>query len=139
VTGLYRSSLRWSPARLLASTSLTILRSGLYEKLTNSLGDPYERGAPINLHGYARVVVRGKKTMNVIFLVICTLSILFFVVLLVECSRPLRKSKKGPVVRKSAEASVIDSAMGPRSFVHFEQQMAEFLSHHHRTTVRERI
>jgi hypothetical protein len=77
--------------------------------------------------------------MNVIFLVICTLSILFFVVFLVECSRPLRKSKKAPVVRKSAEGSVIDSAMGPWSFVHFEQQMAEFLSHHHRTTVRERI
>ena len=77
--------------------------------------------------------------MNVIFLVICSLSILFFVVFLVECSRPLRKSKKAPVVRKSTEASVIDSAMGRQSFVNLEQQMAEFLSHHHRTTVPEKI
>jgi hypothetical protein len=72
--------------------------------------------------------------MNVIFLVICTLSILFFVVFLVECSRPLRRLKKAPVVRKSTEASVIDSATGRRSLAHLEQQMAEFLSHHGRTT-----
>jgi hypothetical protein len=72
--------------------------------------------------------------MNVIFLVICTLSILFFVVFLVECSRPLRRSKKGPVACKLTEASVIESATGRRFLVHLEQQMADFLSHHGRTT-----
>lgn len=53
---------------------------------------------------------------------------------LVECSRPLRRSKKASVVRKSTEASVIDSATGRPFLVHLEQQMAEFLSHHSRTT-----
>jgi len=72
--------------------------------------------------------------MNTLFLVICSLSLVFFAVFLLECSRPVRKSKKAPIVRKSPEAAVVDSAMGRRFFVHLEQRMAEFLSHHGRTT-----
>jgi hypothetical protein len=72
--------------------------------------------------------------MNTLFLVICSLSPVFFVVFLLECSRPLHKSKKAPVVRKSTEAAVIDAATGRRLFVHLEQQVAEFISAHHRTT-----
>src|SRR5271167_2752097 len=72
--------------------------------------------------------------MNVVFLVVCALSIVFFGVFLVECSRPVRKSKKAPAVRKSTQAAVVDSATGRRFFAHLEQQMAEFLSHHGRTT-----
>jgi len=71
--------------------------------------------------------------MNVFFLVICTSSVLFFAVFLFQCSRPLRKSKRAPVFRKSKEAAVVDSVMGRRFFVHLEQQMAEFLTHHGRT------
>ncbi len=40
--------------------------------------------------------------MNIAFLLICTLSVLFFAVFLLECSRPLRKSRGTPVVRKSS-------------------------------------
>ena len=69
--------------------------------------------------------------MNVVFLLICSLSVLFFAVFLLECSRPLRKSRRTPVVRKSSGTEVADSAMGRRFLVHLEQQMAEFLSAHH--------
>jgi hypothetical protein len=62
------------------------------------------------------------------------MSVVFFIVFLFECSRPLRKSKKAPVVRKSPAGAVIDAATGRRFLVHLEQQMAEFLSHHGRTT-----
>src|SRR5208337_4211418 len=64
---------------------------------------------------------------------ICALSVAFFVVFLFQSSRPVRKSKKAPIVRKLAEAAVIDAATGRRFFVHLERQMAEFLSHHGRT------
>ena len=71
--------------------------------------------------------------MNVVFLVVCSLSVVFFGVFLVECSRPVRKSRKTPVVRKSTGVAVADSTIGRRFFVHLEQQMAEFLSAHHRS------
>jgi Putative beta-barrel porin-2, OmpL-like. bbp2 len=71
--------------------------------------------------------------MNIAFLLICTLSVLFFAVFLLECSRPLRKSRGTPVVRKSSGTEFADSATGRRLFVHLEQQMAEFLSAHHRS------
>src|SRR5271167_4699173 len=70
--------------------------------------------------------------MNIVFFLICSLSIVFFGVFLVECSHPVRKSRTAPGVRKSTEAAVIDSATGRRFLVHLEQQMAEFLSAHHR-------
>ena len=70
--------------------------------------------------------------MNALFLIIATLSVVFFVVFLLECSRPLAKSRKKPVVRKTAHGSdVADSAVGRRFLVHLEQQMAEFLSARH--------
>src|SRR5271167_2290337 len=72
--------------------------------------------------------------MNIVFFLICSLSIVFFGVFLVECSHPVRKSRTAPGVRKSTEAAVVDSATGRRFLVHLEQQMAEFLSHHGRTT-----
>ena len=75
-----------------------------------------------------------KNVMNVVFLVVCALSLAFFAIFLVECSRSLRKSKKAPIVRKSREATVVDSAIARRFFVHLEQQMAEFLSHYGQTS-----
>src|SRR5271165_1493479 len=78
--------------------------------------------------------VCGGKFMNVLFLLICSVSVVFFAVFLFGCSRPLRKSKKGAVLRRLTEDAVIDSATGRRFFAHIEQQMAEFLAHHGRTT-----
>ncbi len=72
--------------------------------------------------------------MNTLFLMICTVSVLFFfVAILWECSRPLAEGKKPSVIRRSTEAAVVDSATGRRLFAHLEQQMAEFLAVHHRT------
>jgi hypothetical protein len=68
-----------------------------------------------------------------VFLLICIVSLLFFVVFLVQCSRPRRASRKAPVVRKVAIANAVDSAAGRRTLIHLEQQMAEFLSSHGRS------
>jgi len=70
--------------------------------------------------------------MSTLFLIICGVAVVFYAVFLFECSQPVRKSRKAPVVRKLAAAAVIDSAMGRRFLVHLEQQMAEFLSAQHR-------
>ena len=70
--------------------------------------------------------------MSTLFLIICGVAVVFYAVFLFECSRPVRKSWKGPVVRKSTETAVVDSATGRRFLVHLEQQMAEFLSAHRR-------
>ncbi len=71
--------------------------------------------------------------MNAVFLAICALSVLFFVVFLIECTRPSSKAKKRGYVRKSTESDVIDSAMGRRFLLYLEQQMAELTSHHRKT------
>src|ERR1035437_5766479 len=63
-----------------------------------------------------------------VFLLICIVSLLFFVVFLVQCSRPRRASRKAPVVRKVAIANAVDSSAGRRTLIYLEQQMAEFLS-----------
>jgi Putative beta-barrel porin-2, OmpL-like. bbp2 len=68
-----------------------------------------------------------------VFLLICGVSLLFFVVFLVQCSRPRRASGKAPVVRKVAITNAVDSAAGRRTLIHLEQQMAEFLSSHGRS------
>ncbi len=68
-----------------------------------------------------------------VFLLICVVSLLFFVVFLVQCSRPRRASRKAPVVRKLSTTEAVDSAAGRRTLIHLEQQMAEFLSTHGRS------
>jgi hypothetical protein len=65
--------------------------------------------------------------MSTLFLIVCGVAVVFYAVFLFECSRSVRQSRKAPVVRKSTEAVVIDSATR-RFLVHLEQQMAEFLS-----------
>ncbi len=52
---------------------------------------------------------------------------MFFVMFLVQCSRPQRISRKPPVVMKLGTTDLSDSAAGRRVLVHLEQQMAEFL------------
>ena len=70
--------------------------------------------------------------MSTLFLIICCVAVVFYAVFLFECWRPVRKSRKAPVIRKSTETAVIDSATGRRFLVHLEQQMTEFLSAQHR-------
>ena len=72
--------------------------------------------------------------MNDLFLVVCGLSAVFFLVFLVQASRPLHKRPKAqPTVRKAPETQVADSISGHRFMAHVETQMAEFLSHQRRT------
>jgi hypothetical protein len=66
--------------------------------------------------------------MSVLFLLICVVSLVFFAVFLLQCSRPRRASRKAPVVLKISPTEAVDSAAGRRALIHLEQQMAEFLS-----------
>jgi hypothetical protein len=69
--------------------------------------------------------------MSVLFLLICAISLLFFTVSLLQCSRAQRKTRKAsPVVVKLGTTEAVDSAAGRRTLIHLEQQMAEFLSSH---------
>lgn len=86
--------------------------------------------------------------MTNLFLIICAVSLLFFLVFLVQCSHAARKStsrrrwaKTGPAFHQRAETRAsdqaerhaIDAACGRRFFVHLEEQMADFLALHGRT------
>ncbi len=72
--------------------------------------------------------------MTTLFLVVGAVSVVFFLVFLVNCSVPARKSAHlerrsiSPVVRKVADAQAVDSACGRRFFVHLEEEMAGFLA-----------
>jgi len=78
--------------------------------------------------------------MTDLFLIICAVSVVFFLIFLVQCSRPTRKSttlhqksNANSAVRKVAEPQPIYAVGGRRFFVHLEEQMSEFLSAHGRT------
>lgn len=76
--------------------------------------------------------------MTTLFLIVCAVSVVFFLFFLLQCSASTRQFKNrsrrsaAPVVRKIAEAQAVDSACGRRLFVHLEEEMAEFLSSHGR-------
>jgi hypothetical protein len=76
--------------------------------------------------------------MTTLFLLVCGVSVVFFLLFLLKCSAPTSKFKGhscrsgAPVVRKVAEAQAVDAACGRRLFVHLEEEMAEFLSSHGR-------
>ena len=78
--------------------------------------------------------------MTDLFLIICAVSVVFFLIFLVQCSRSTRKSttlhqksNANSAVRKVAEPQPIYAVGGRRFFVHLEEQMSEFLSAHGRT------
>jgi len=66
--------------------------------------------------------------MTTLFLVIAAFSLVFFVVFLIECSTPVRRSKRAPAIGASTEAAVGDAAADRRFLGHVEEQMADFLS-----------
>src|SRR5579862_7771729 len=67
--------------------------------------------------------------MTAFFLLICSISVLFFILFLIACCLPERKQRRS-IVRKMPEAQAIDSLGGRRIFAHLEEQMAEFFSSH---------
>jgi hypothetical protein len=71
--------------------------------------------------------------MTTLFLIICGISVVFFAVFLLECSRPHRKGTTARATGKSVEAEVIEPPTRRRSLAHVEQQMSDSLAHHGRT------
>ena len=78
--------------------------------------------------------------MTDLFLIICAVSLIFFIAFFVQCSRAhrrrsvlSRKSTKAQAVHKLVEPQAVGAACGRRFFVYLEEQMAEFVSGHHRT------
>jgi hypothetical protein len=69
--------------------------------------------------------------MSTLFLIVCAVAVVFYVVVLIECSRPGHAAKKVSV-RKLVPSGAVDSAGGRRFLVHLEKEMAEFVSVHHR-------
>lgn len=67
--------------------------------------------------------------MTTLFLIVCGISVVFFIVFLLECSRQRRKARTTQVTRKSAETGVVEPTTGWQFLAHVEQQMAEFLAH----------
>lgn len=66
-----------------------------------------------------------------LFLVICVAGVIFFLVFLVQCSRPGRKSSfsaHGPVIHKIPAAKADVSNVDRLLFVHLEREMADFAS-----------
>ena len=71
--------------------------------------------------------------MSVLFMFICAISLLFFTVFLLQCSRAQRRPRRAsPTVVKLGTTEAVDSVAGRRTLIYLEQQMAEFLSSHSR-------
>ena len=77
--------------------------------------------------------------MTTLFLLVCAVSVIFFLVFLLNGlaakprSRRANATKLSPAVRKISAAEVADSPFGRRFFVHLEEQMTEFIAAHRRT------
>jgi hypothetical protein len=75
--------------------------------------------------------------MTTFFLIVCAVSVSFFLVFLVECSRPRRGAAKRllklqPAVMRRIESPPVESIAGRHFLIHLEHQMAEFLAIHGR-------
>ncbi len=78
--------------------------------------------------------------MTSVFLIICALSVVFFVAFLVQCLLPThktqrfhQKSRTNAAIRKVTESRLLDVACAPSLFTRLEKEMAEFLATHGRT------
>jgi len=65
--------------------------------------------------------------MNSAFLMICCISLVFFVTFLLRCSKLPRLGRREKV-RKLAQSEPIQPVPGHRFLLHLEKQMAEFVS-----------
>ena len=76
--------------------------------------------------------------MTTVFLIVCTVSVIFFVMFLLKCfftapTLQTTKREAGAPAHKVSEARAVDSECGRRLFVHLEEEMADFLAAHGRT------
>ena len=70
--------------------------------------------------------------MNLLFCGVCSLSVIFFVFVVVQCHRDEKRhrSKGSCLSRLPPGLDPVNFPLGRRYFMHLEKQMAEFLSHH---------
>jgi hypothetical protein len=69
--------------------------------------------------------------MNILFLGVCGMSLVFFGYFFVACHRDAsrRKPRGSSVVKISPEVQAIDSHAGRHYLIHLERQMAGFVTH----------
>jgi hypothetical protein len=78
--------------------------------------------------------------MNILFLIVCGMSLVFFGIFFLACHRDAsrRKPRGSSVVKISPEIQAVGPRVGHHSLVHLEEQMADFLNHHRSATVADR-
>jgi len=78
--------------------------------------------------------------MNILFLSICGMSLVFFGFFFVACHRDAsrRKPRGASVVKISPEIQGFDPHAGRHHLIHLEKQMADFLTHHRSASVGDR-
>ena len=72
--------------------------------------------------------------MNILFLLVCGMSLVFFGVFFVACHRDgsRKRPRTSSVVKISPEIDAVGSNAGRQSLVDLEKQMADFLGPHQR-------
>ena len=78
--------------------------------------------------------------MNILFLSICGMSLVFFALFFVACHRDAsrRKPRGSSVFKISPEIHGLDPHPGRHHLIHLEEQMADFLTHHRSASVADR-
>jgi len=78
--------------------------------------------------------------MNILFLSICGMSLVFFGFFFVACHRDVsqRKPRGSSVFKISTEIKSLDPHPGRHHLIHLEKQMADFLTHHRSARVADR-
>jgi hypothetical protein len=79
--------------------------------------------------------------MNVLFLGVCGMSLMFFGFYFLACHRETsrRKPHGSCVLKISPEIQAIDSPFGRHYLIHLEKQMAGFVTHHRSGSVADRL
>jgi hypothetical protein len=70
--------------------------------------------------------------MTTFFLIVCGVSVIFFLVFLWQCGKPRRPAKHHGNAFRPSGLSMADSMAGRSTLSHLESQMEEFLGAHHR-------
>ena len=72
--------------------------------------------------------------MTTFFLLVCSVSVAFFLVFLWQCGKPRRPPKTLAEVHHQPEMGAVELLTGRRTLAHLESQMESFLASHQRST-----
>ncbi len=78
--------------------------------------------------------------MNILFVGICGMSLVFFGFFFVACHRDTsrREPRGSSVVKISPDIQAIDSPFGRHYLIHLEKQMTDFVTHHRSGSIADR-